>query len=160
MNYLLNIANIVRDMIKVSLRKPKRIALLQTALKPLSTINQEFKSKTDDITYFLQFNGQTIYLEHYLNDQYDDVLQRIYIENTSGSNRVTLYFKSEGQASTFVYFKSEAQPPLYLRWKSEPVTGVDFIVWVPVDVTFDEIVMRAQIDKYRQAGKTYLIQTF
>lgn len=160
MNYLLNIENLIRRVTKRELRGPRMIDMFKSMLEPVESINVKFVAKTEEVDYFLQFNGQTIYLEHYLNDQYDNILRRIFIENTATTNRVTIYFKSEGQAPTNIFFKSESQPPAYLRWRSEPVTSNDFIVWVPSDITYDETVMRSQIDLYRIAGKLYTIQTF
>jgi hypothetical protein len=49
---------------------------------------------------------------------------------------------------------------LYLRQKSEFLTNFNFIVWVPVAVTFSTNEMKALINKYKIAGKTYLIKTY
>lgn len=160
MIWLIDIPDFIKKNIKKQLRKPKNLAFLNAAFKALETINISFATIADKLTYELQFNGQKIYLQHYLNDQFDATLRRIYIENTAASNRVTIYFKSEGQAPTYIYFKSEGMPPVYLRWKTEATTSTDFIVWVPVDIVFEEVVMRAKIDKYKYAGKRYTIQTF
>lgn len=160
MNYTINISTYLSRIIKRELRQPKVLALLTSILKPFSDVNNEFVELTDETKYLLQFNGQTIYLEHYLNDQYDNVLRRIYIETVSESNRVVLYYKTEGQAPVYIYRKSELATPVYIRRRYEAVSSTDFIVYVPSDVSYDETAMRAQIDQFRQAGKTYIIQTY
>ena len=48
----------------------------------------------------------------------------------------------------------------YLYHKEEFNAFLDFIVWVPVGVPYDDSVMRSLIDFYRFAGKQYVIQTY
>ena len=160
MNYNIDIPTYLSRILKRELRQPKLIALLGAVLKPFKDVNDEFVTLSNDTKYLLQFNGQTIYLEHYLNDQHDEVLRRIYIVTVSEVNRVAIYFKTEGQAPLYIYRKSELETPVYIRRKTEAVSTTDFIVYVPSDITFDETAMRAQIDQFKQAGKTYIIQTY
>ena len=49
---------------------------------------------------------------------------------------------------------------LYLRRKGESLQGVDFIVWVPLELVYDEFELRALVNRYKQAGKRYIIQTY
>lgn len=48
----------------------------------------------------------------------------------------------------------------YIRRKGESLQGIDFIVYVPIELVFDEAEMRALIERYRQAGKRYTIETY
>jgi hypothetical protein len=47
----------------------------------------------------------------------------------------------------------------YLRRKGESLQGVDFIVWVPLGLVYDTPELRALVDRYKQAGKRYIIST-
>lgn len=161
MNWLIDITDLISKLIKKELRDQQvNVDLMAAPLKPFADINEEFNTTALRLEYELQFNAQTIYLEHYLNDQYDNINRQIWIENIATLNAVYLYRKSEGQAPTYIYRKSEALPVPFLRRRTEGVTENDYIVWVPVAVVYDETVMRAQINKYNYADKRYTIQTF
>lgn len=160
MTYLLNILLLIKNNVKVELWQEPFVSYIQAVIAPLQGLNDTFAQFADDINYKLSFNGQTVYLEHYLNDQYDDVLRRIWIENTSNTSQAYIYLKAELQPKLFVYKRSEGKPPLYLFGSAEPLFSTHFIVHVPDDITYVEVIMRAQIDQYRIAGKIYEIQTF
>lgn len=160
MIYLVNWLQLATANLKKELRKTTHLKWLEALLKPLTDLNATFASKADQLVYKTSFNGQTIYLEHYLNDIHDPVMRRIYIENTATSNAKYIFNKAEVQTPVYVYNKSEGMAPLYLYGVTEPVSSVHFIVWVPDDITFTEINMRAEVDQYRIAGRIYQIQTF
>jgi hypothetical protein len=48
----------------------------------------------------------------------------------------------------------------YLRTKADFFSSINFIVYVPVAVTFDVNQMKALINYYKQAGTNYLITTY
>jgi hypothetical protein len=48
----------------------------------------------------------------------------------------------------------------YIRRKGESLQPYDFIVWVPVALVFDTYELQALVNRYKQAGKRYSIQTF
>lgn len=160
MTWLIDISDYISKLIKKELRQQVNLDLISAPIKPFADINEDFNTLALRLEYELQFNGQTIYLEHYLNDQYDPINRHIWIENIAESNAVYIYRKSEGQAPTYIYRKSELIAVPFIRRVTEGATETDFIVWVPVSVTYDEIVMRAQIDKFKYADKRYTIQTF
>lgn len=163
MNYNIDVSVLLKRIIKREFRIGKWISYLTSALKPFTDINDTFVATSSDINYRMQFNCQTIYLEHYLNDQYDDVLRAIYIENTGNTNQVYIFNEEEGQLPPYIFNEDEpeyATEKVYIFNEDEAMTSEDFIVWVPSYVTYDEVVMRAQIDQYRLAGKIYSIQTY
>ena len=53
--------------------------------------------------YKLSFNSQVIYLEHILNDMFDNINRGIYIDNVADLNRPYLHNKVEGVAPFYFY---------------------------------------------------------
>jgi len=159
----IDISDLIKKLLKKEFRQAKWMDLISSILKPYKDVNNSFVEVSDDISYRMLFNGQTMYLRHYLNDKYDTILRRIWIENTANTNQVFFFNEDEGQLPPYLY--DEAEPEAltdftYIYDDTEPISVIDFIVWVPVDIVYDEVVMRAQIDQYRYASKIYLIQTF
>ncbi len=153
--------DIIRKLLPAALRSSNLKDVLNALIKPLKNLNTTFKSWKDGVDYDLQFNGQTMYLQRVLNDQFDTVLRRIYIEDTSIINNVYVANKSEGSVTLYLANKSETSAPVvYLENLSEQVNQIHFKVRVPAALVFSSIQMRALVDKYKIAGKNYTIQTY
>lgn len=167
MNLYLNFREVFQYLIPTWIRGEKFVAWLGAILEPVQTLNQSFADWASAVRYDLRFNGQVIYLEHVLNDQFDDTLRRIYIDDPAGQQIFTPY----------VFNKAEQQPPLYLYNVadaldtedniviynvSELEVTEDFVVHVPSGIfnPAAEVQMRGLIDKYRIAGKRYTFETF
>ena len=130
-------------------------------IKPLSLLNISFNSWKDSIDYDLQFNGQTMNLQHVLNDIFDSSSRAIYIEDTSSIVHQYVANKSEGSVELYLANKSETTAPIvYLNNKVEQVAFIHFKVRVPSALVFSNLEMRALVDKYKQAGKIYTIETY
>jgi hypothetical protein len=71
-----------------------------------------------------------------------------------------LYNKIEDRSPKYFYNKAELKQLYYLRNKIEYNTNADFIVMVPNTLTFDIYEMKGLINRYKLAGKRYLIQTY
>lgn len=156
---LIDFNNLINKLLPFSKRKDKLTAFLYLILHPLKAVNimyNQFKADTD---YRLIFNGQIIYLEHYLNDLYDNTQRRIYIQDTANSTYNYIYNAAELLPPLFVYNANE-NIPVYLINNNEALENIDFIVFVPSSITFNEKVVREQIDYYKAAGKKYKIETF
>ena len=123
----------------------------------LGTINDSLVSSRNGIQYKLRFNAQVIYLEHFLNDKYDDVNRGIYIEDAANTDVVYFYNEIE-EKHTDIYNTSETNP-LYLVNGAEYGDDVDYIVKVPASVTYTNIDMGNEINSYNLAGKRYTIET-
>lgn len=153
--------DIIKKLLPAALRLSNVKDVLFALIKPLKSLNTTFKSWKDGIDYDLQFNGQTMYLQRVLNDQFDSVLRRIYIEDTSVINNIYVANKVEGSVTLYLANKSETSAPVvYLENLSEQVNQIHFKVRVPSALTFSTIVMTALVDKYKIAEKNYTIQTF
>lgn len=110
MNFNLNIKDILFQILPNDFRQTKYLSYLYSIGKALQSLNDRFYGDnplTDYGSYLywqyqLQFTGQTIYLEHYLNDNYDEAQRRIYIQNTAGG-RLYLFNKDELIAPVYFY---------------------------------------------------------
>lgn len=166
MNLGLAFKTVFSFLIPFVLRQDRMVEWIGALLQPLQTLNDTFVLWASGLRYFLRFNGQVLYLEHVLNDQYDASLRRIFIDDPVGNVVIT----------TYVHNRIEFQPPLYLyniadASEFDPVvyntselfvSEDDFVVHVPTAAFSPaiEVQMRDLIDKYRIAGKRYSFQTF
>lgn len=142
------------------LRSEKQLAWLYSLQQPLKALNTLFVSFRTNTLYRLQFTAQIIYLEHYLNDQFDQATRGIYIDNIEQVDFTFLFNNIELKPATYLYNNSEAQPPVYFYQYTELLEGDTYIINVPVAVSFDELVMRSKVDFYNNAGKNYSIVTY
>jgi hypothetical protein len=129
-----------------------------------SVVNQTLAQTQQNTTelrtnamYEVQFDCRRIYFEHYLNDQHDNMLRRIFIRDIQNQGTMYLYRKIEQNEPIYLYRKSEGQTPVYLYRKSEILGLLDFEVVLPVGLVYSEDLLRSHIDKFRLPGKTYQI---
>ena len=90
-------------------------------------------------------------------------IMKIYEHQGFNEFVICLGYKQEMVKEYFInyyYNNSEAQPPKYLYQFSELLEGDNYIVNVPIAVSFDPLVMGAKIDFYNNAGKQYSIITY
>lgn len=135
---------------------------LKALMAPIQSLNAELQAFVTDVRYRLTITGQVIYLEHYLNDLYDPIDRRIYIEDGNPIAPVFLYNKSETAEDVVIYNKSESELPVYLVTKAEDVSNVDFIIVLPYDTDTTPILIdkvKASTNIYKPAGRRYSIQS-
>lgn len=180
MNPYINIPKFIRNQLGEDKRTPLRLswleALLETGDITLNEIEQFRLDKLREVAY----SGQTIQLERMLNDFFDIALRRIYIRHNIFVNDV-LWLEEEEQASPFLYleieydngYAGEAGTSGILNqeyWNLEgenpgEVIGgtsgtsgglhIDFEVVVPIELSSFETKIRANLNRYVQAGKVY-----
>lgn len=147
-----------------AMRGEKFVAWAKTLVKPLTTFHVTFKAYVDDTLFYVRHTGSKLSMEHALNTLYPLAGGDIYIK-TLGANLAQpyIYKLSESTFPIYIYKLSESTFPAYIYKLSElGLNGndYDFIVWVPVALTFDEDKMRAVVDRYKLAGIRYDIQTY
>lgn len=111
----INFRDIANQTLPHFLRKDDLLRFMFSAVKPLSTLNndgvpiQSFGQLSPSmyqfelfIKNFLRFDARTIYLQRYLNDQWDPTLRRIVIVNDNESH--VLYLFNEAEQSDPVFF--------------------------------------------------------
>lgn len=167
MNVGINFKSVFQYLLPFRIRQSRMVEYMAALLAPLQVINGYFASHVETIRYDLKFNGQVMYLEHLLNDTFDDSLRRVYIDDPAGQQIFTPYLfnKIEMQPPLHLYNVADAKPLLdniVLRNTPELVVTTDFVVHVPAAVFNPTIQtqMSDLIDRYRIAGKRYTFQTF
>lgn len=159
--FKLNFKKLVSDLEPFFLRLLKHLAYLRSAAKPLKDINDSLIITRDKINFDLSFTGQKIYLQEILNQLFDTASRRIFIENqTDFLLDNFIHFDVEQKPPFFLHFEAEGKPPTFFSFETEYGLDFDFVVFVPSTLTFDENEMRALVNKYRAAGRTFDIQTF
>ncbi len=145
------------------------IAALFTRVKPLqSLLDGPFNEFTIDARRRAKFTGQVIYLEKMLNDDFNAGGQDpIFIQDTANIQYTYLANAAEGYPPT--YFANTAEnAPVYLCNASEYGIGNSFIVMVPA-ILYSALQlnnnngldkMRAQVNYYKIAGKTFTIEPY
>lgn len=142
----------------------KHLSWIRAVLAPLQILNGDLVTLVADIRYRMNLTGQVIYLEHYLNDLFDNVERRIYIEDDTPTLPVHLFNKADGLSGTIViYNKVEGEPGPYLYNRADFNAQFDFVVKVPAAIPLTPIFqsqVRAAVNQYRQAGKRFTIENF
>jgi hypothetical protein len=121
-------------------------------------MDTEFNDNRDANIYNLSHTSQVPYIEAALNDRYDQGLRRINIIDGELLDPIYVYRIPEGKP---IYIRKTVEnDPTWLRKDSEvfPNGGIDFIVQVPVFIVFDTNELKSIVDKYRLAGRTFIIQ--
>ena len=125
-------------------------AWLQLQLSAITDIHFWWMDYRKENIYTLAHNSQKCYLRGALNDKFDKELRRIRIGKGNSFKRKYIYTDGEEKpkflGTIFLYDDSDYAD-----------TGVDFIVYVPMDLVYSDFGMKAQIDKYRLASKRYKI---
>ena len=146
----LNIDKLVVLLLPTFLRKPKLIAWLRMLAAPLHKLLYTFQQARTADLYNLAHNSQVCYLRKALNDEFDSEQRRIRIEDGRQKQRLYIYPRS-------------ANKPLYLGkiflyQRGDYIDGgVDFIVVLPKDLTYDKYKLEALVNFYKLAGKRWQI---
>ena len=133
------------------LRKQLTTAFINTALRPLKTIYDNWLKARNETLYKLAHNGQVCYLKKALNDRFDLELRRIYIGNGNSYLRKYIYTNAEQKpeylGKMFLYSRTDYSD-----------TGVDFIVFVPTSIVDSQkFELEAFINFYKEGVKRYKI---
>ena len=148
--YNLNIDKLLILLTPTFLRKPKLVAWLRMLATPLLKVLYEFQRARQADLYNLAHNSQVCYLRKALNDEFDDEQRRIRIEDGKQKQRLYIYPRSANKplylGKLFLYQRGD-----YLDG------GVDFIVVLPKDLTYDKYKLEALVNFYKLAGKRWQI---
>ena len=148
--YNLNIDKLLVLLTPTFLRNPKLVAWLRMLATPLHKLLYKFQRARQADLYNLAHNSQVCYLRKALNDEFDDEQRRIRIEDGRQKQRLYIYPRS-------------ANKPLYIgkiflyQRGSYIDGGVDFIVVLPKDLTYDKYKLEALVNFYKLAGKRWEI---
>ncbi len=158
MNYRFNIRKFISDALPYILRKPKILAFVGCLFAPFQNCIYLLLNFIQTTRYNLKITGQTIVLQNFLNDKIDFIQRRIIIEHPLITENY-IWKKIENQNPDFVPFKSEPYDAFFVKYKNENLTGVvDFVVKIPADISLQIPKIKALVEAYKLAGKTYQIK--
>ncbi|MDB9498562.1 hypothetical protein [Nodularia spumigena] len=96
--YNINFNQLASELLPAMLRsKQVVVAFVRVCISPIKALHQNFLMYRQEAIYKASFTGQIIYLEKRLNDRFDAILRRIYIENTADQSFVYLFNSSENE---------------------------------------------------------------
>lgn len=166
--YSINLNILINWCIPPFLRKAFLKALLSSLLISIQNTYNNLRDYRDLKNYELAITPQVIWLEKMLNDKYDAVWARIYIEEYMLDERMYIFNKSEIEHPPYIYNKSENQPKNYISNSGESNIDIFFKVRVPQTI-FNLLLannssllneMKANINKYKVYGTYYSILPF
>lgn len=135
------------------------MAFIKACFAPVISLHNQFLNYRKAKLYEIKMNYQVPYLEAFLNDRFDAIERRIYIDDAQTVNQIYLYQEEETKP---LYLNQESEnAPVYLYTEGETIGDLwnDFIVYVPVSVAFSESELRAMIAT-KWCGKRYKIEHF
>lgn len=143
-----------REMLPPLLRSDVLLALLQSVLRPLTDLLEEFARYRESVHIRLNTTGQSYSLSGALTAKYRLPEGVIYITDT-GDTRLYLYFLRERRAPWTLYREREEGETAYLRGEGEGKYSPDFIVHLPAFLRDEEEEIRRFIARYKPAGRIY-----
>ena len=143
----------------ISKRKFVNIAWIKFLAKPIRRILAEYYTYLLSNELLIHMNGQVIYIEHILNHYFDQVNEGIYItDSLAAEEGVILYNDGEDNEETYLYNDAEDDDETYFFNREEIENFPDFIINIPSTVTYNEQQLRALVNRFKIAGKNYVIK--
>lgn len=172
--YKLSTDRLVNRLLPHYLSGRRFILAVQSFLYPLQSLSDRFVAFAREKHIEARMTSQVIYFEWYLNHLFScyfvDPKQRIVLSDST-SLGVDLYHEgAEGARPYTVWYQGEqvavddpAEEPraMYLKGEDKAINQVSFVVNVPsVIISQREMasMLSYAVEKYRTAGKTYLIR--
>lgn len=109
--------------------------------------------------YELLITPQVCYLKRLLNDRYDFAQRRIYI--TDGSDKPPTYIYQNAELKPLNIYNESEDHSHYIYTNGESGDHKDdFIIWVPIDISFENAEMTSLVKRFKLAGTKFKIQQF
>lgn len=161
MIYDFDIAKLIRRYVPVALRHPINLQWAYVLCSWLARIHSEFLAwRQDTIIAEYRYNGLIHSLEWMLNDRFDTLDRRIYITVV---DQIPVYYHQDQADPTAAVLMDEGQMSGYYHLdQGAAVANYDyeFLVHVPVSLSFDDELMFQLLDLYRYAGRRPAIRLF
>lgn len=155
--YTININRLVELLLPRVLRKGVLTGLITSLIFPLNRLQSLFAAYRADVDYKLNHNSQVCFLQAVLNDRFDNVMRRIFIDAAP----ITTW-------DGFLWDEETDRPIMLGTYliQAEMFVGaesLDIIVFIPSAIQLNEndnIKLDALIRNYKLAGKRYTIQEY
>jgi hypothetical protein len=141
--------------------RTKLTAFLRHLAYMLQTTQNGIFAECQSVNTFLSYTGIHMSVEAFLNDTYDSTLRRITIteNNVSQATPETWYRNNETDTEIKVWYTTAETDPDAKAWYTagESSSSFNFTINIPLDVTYNEDTLRAQLSNYILAGKVFNI---
>jgi hypothetical protein len=146
------------------LGKQTMVSWLASLLKPVHTLFSGFKEFEYDFNAGLKYSSQSIVLESFLNDKFDQDNRRLRVINQELVFVPRFhYFQAEYEVDPSLvaysyFYKSEPHSPFFTYFSNEQLDAMySFLVSYPVSLILDLNEVRAAVNFRRFAGLRYKI---
>ena len=158
--YIIDYGKLVTERIPADMYSNQMRAWLMQLIGQVVALYNSFVLFRNSVLYKIAITPQVCYLEKMLNDRYDSSLRRITIIDGLEYNPLFIYLDLENKPVYFFLKSETAKPKVYLYTAGEAGQFTfDFIVVVPVAVSFNLNEMIALLQQYKLASKIFSIQT-
>lgn len=162
--YRIDYTRFKEQLLPILLRKPKLLAFLKQLITPFISLYDLFFEFKNQAIYKTQHNASIILLTKVLNDAFDPVDRRIYIENALILDSEHFYTPENGPPFYF-YYTVNGPPQYYMEPGAYNVYGSDFTVFIPQlqlsgflqDALRKIAEIKAKLDYYKLFGTKYTI---
>jgi len=134
-------------------------ALLDVLVAPVKSLHEQLLAYRGDVVQTMRYSSQTCYLRGMLNDLYDAGLRRIRVENVEGIEPLLLYDEAEIAELQVLLYSEDSGNFVLIPSESDFAGAGSFKVRVSEDVlAADEARIRASVERYRLATRTFVVE--
>ena len=157
----INYRKLITWLLPTFLRKARLFKWLYALLYPIMWLYE-------NVLYRMQHDCRVIYMEKMLNEWFNvagydiqdhENTKKVYIENGFRANKTYIYQNYEYKP-VYTFLKAENKPIYIYRAAEFLLQYFKFIVWIPLSYTYNEALLKAQINYYKLAGKSYKIEHY
>ena len=157
----INVDLLSKDFLPTFFRQAQAVAHNEAYLSALQTT-------VDQTLYKMQHNGTKIYLEKLLNEAYNvdgynanfhEATKKIYIEDIEPTAKLYIFQDEEAESLFLEDDGDDNEDDVFLE-DGVDETSASWVVYMPDNISFVEVKLRALIDSYRYIGKKYLIEIY
>lgn len=149
-------SKLVQWLTPAMLRKPRMLAWIGICTSPINFLYRDLLRFRSLTLYRLGITPQVCFLEKLLNDQYDFIGRGIHIVDAAQTDP-TYIFQDAEEKPVYMYTDAENLPVFMYTDGEAGDLKDDFIVIVPLSVTFNHNEMTSLINAYKLASKQFKI---
>lgn len=162
--YRIDWNKLVKENVLIALRRSVILHFLLSAISEVRLLHDVFLETSADWLYRQRHTSQVVHIEKVLNDHFDSVERRIYINNVTFESYKYLY--PDGEDPHYLQEESaDPDRPMYLLDENAGVLSPDATVYIPsgmrpgtqIEVENFENQIRGKVDYYKTYGVNYQI---
>lgn len=152
--YKLNFRNLSSQLTPLHKRNSRLVLWFEVIMYPIKKVHSEFHQLYTEKKAELEYNCQIVYLQRLLNLKFNNGQEGIIVKNTGEAGMDYLDYSGRQKPYFIKYSGAGSQ---YLNYASNSYTEVDFIVMIPKTLNIDISMLKAVVNKYKLASKTFKI---